>query len=137
MTDHLSPEERSWNMSRIKSKNTKPEKTVRSSLHKMGYRFRLHRKDLPGKPDIVLAKHKTVIFVHGCFWHRHGGCKYTTTPKTNAEFWAHKFKANIRRDRQVQKLLQELGFKILTIWECETKNLPTLTNTLTTFIDEA
>jgi DNA mismatch endonuclease, patch repair protein len=128
---------RSYNMSRIRGKDTKPELVVRKLAWHLGYRYRLHSRYLPGKPDIVFKSRMKVIFVHGCFWHRHGGCKYTTTPKTNAEFWAHKFKANIRRDRQVQKLLQELGFKILTIWECETKNLPTLTNTLTTFIDEA
>jgi len=87
MVDHLTPEKRSWNMSLIKSSGTKPEKIVRSLLHSMGYRFRLHRKDLPARPDIVLPKHKTAIFVRGCFWHRHHGCKNTTMPKTNTEFW--------------------------------------------------
>ncbi|MBT6143574.1 DNA mismatch endonuclease Vsr [bacterium] len=122
MTDHLSPEERSWNMSRIKSKNTKPEKTVRSSLHKMGYRFRLHRKDLPGKPDIVLAKHKTVIFVHGCFWHQHKGCKYAYQPKTRAGFWRDKLQGNCERDIRTRKELRKMNWKARVIWECQTKN---------------
>ena len=122
MTDHLSPEERSWNMSRIKSKNTKPEKTVRSSLHKMGYRFRLHRKDLPGKPDIVLAKHKTVIFVHGCFWHQHKGCKYAYQPKTIAGFWRDKLQGNCERDIRTRKELRKMNWKARVIWECQTKN---------------
>ena len=122
MTDHLSPEERSWNMSRIKSKNTKPEKTVRSTLHKMGYRFRLHRKDLPGKPDIVLAKHKTVIFVHGCFWHQHKGCKYAYQPKTRAGFWRDKLQGNCERDIRTRKELRKMNWKARVIWECQTKN---------------
>jgi DNA mismatch endonuclease (patch repair protein) len=94
MADTISPARRSWNMSRIRSKNTKPEIVVRSTLHKMGFRFRLHRKDLPGTPDIVLPKHNTVIFVQGCFWHRHQGCKYAYTPKSRAEFWEKKFAEN-------------------------------------------
>jgi DNA mismatch endonuclease (patch repair protein) len=105
MVDHLTRAKRSWNMSRIRSGNTKPEKVVRSLLHAMGYRFRLHRKNLPGKPDIVLPKYKTVIFVHGCFWHRHPGCKNATMPKTNTEFWEDKLSQNIDRDRKKQSLI--------------------------------
>ena len=108
-------------MSRIKGKDTKPELIVRSQLHKMGFRFRLHRKDLPGKPDIVLPKYKTVIFVHGCFWHRHENCKYSSTPKTRKEFWENKFKENVIRDKSHQKKLSSIGWKIIIVWECEIK----------------
>lgn len=121
MADTLTPEKRSWNMSKIKSGNTKPEKMVRSLLHQMGYRFRLHRKDLPGKPDIVLPKYNTVIFVHGCFWHRHEGCKYAYNPKSRIEFWQKKFKKNMERDKKNQKELSDLGWNIILIWECEIK----------------
>ena len=102
---HDVSEQRSRNMSAIKSKNTKPEIKVRKALHSMGYRFRLHKKDLPGSPDIVLPKYKTVIFVHGCFWHRHQNCKYASNPKTRREFWEKKFKENIERDKKTQKIL--------------------------------
>ncbi len=112
-------EKRSKNMSAIKSKNTKPEIAVRKLLHSMGYRFRLHRKDLPGSPDIVLPKYKTVIFVHGCFWHRHENCKYASNPKTRKEFWENKFKANVKRDKNNFKELKNLNWKVLVIWECE------------------
>ena len=108
-------------MSAIKSKNTKPEIAVRRLLHSMGYRFRLHSKDLPGSPDIVLPKYKTVIFVHGCFWHRHENCKYASTPKTRQEFWNKKFKENINRDNLNQANLSLKGWKIIIIWECQLK----------------
>ena len=121
--DKISKEHRSWNMSRIRSKDTTPEKTVRSLLHKMGYRFRLHRKDLPGKPDIVLPKYKTVIFVHGCFWHRHENCKYASIPKTNTEFWLDKLNKNVERDKKNQAELKKLGWKVIVIWECEIINI--------------
>lgn len=124
--DRLTPERRSWNMSRIRSGDTKPERIVRSILYGLGYRFRLHRKDLPGKPDIVLAKYKTVVFVHGCFWHRHKGCKYAYMPKSRIEFWQKKFDENVERDRKVQKKLEDMGWKIIIIWECELKDLDTL-----------
>lgn len=119
--DKLTPEHRSWNMQRIKSRDTKPELIVRSILHRMGYRFRLHRKDLPGKPDIVLSKYKTVIFVHGCFWHRHEGCKLAYTPKSRIDFWQKKFQSNIERDQRVVSKLIEMGWQVLIIWECEVK----------------
>lgn len=122
MTDIISKEKRSWNMSRIKGKNTKPELIVRSLLHKMGYRFRLHRKDLPGKPDIVLPKYKTVIFVHGCFWHRHKGCKYAYNPKSRVDFWGRKFKGNVERDHKHKLQLEKNGWKVIVIWECENRN---------------
>jgi len=108
-------------MSRIKGSNTGPERIVRSILHRMGYRFRLHRKDLPGKPDITLQKHKTVVFVHGCFWHRHKGCKDATLPKTRRNFWRNKLEANAARDGVKEHALRVLGWKIIVLWECETK----------------
>lgn len=119
--DILSKEKRSWNMSRIKGKNTRPELRVRSLLHRFGYRFRLHRKDLPGNPDIVLPKYKTVIFVHGCFWHRHKGCKYAYTPKSRSEFWGKKFEGTIKRDRKKTEELQSSGWRVIVVWECELK----------------
>ena len=109
-------------MSAIKSKNTKPEIAVRKLLHSMGYRFRLHRKDLPGSPDIVLPKYKTVIFVHGCFWHRHENCKYASTPKTRKEFWESKFKSNVKRDKESQEKIKNIGWQSVVVWECEIKN---------------
>ena len=113
---------RSKNMSAIKSKNTKPEIEVRKLLHSMGFRFRLHRKDLPGSPDIFLPKFKTVIFVHGCFWHRHENCKYSSTPKTRVQFWKKKFNSNILRDLENQKKIKDIGLRSIIIWECELKN---------------
>jgi DNA mismatch endonuclease (patch repair protein) len=120
--DSLSREKRSWNMSRIRSKDTKPEMIVRSILHRMGYRFRLHDKKLPGAPDIVLAKYRTVIFVHGCFWHRHPKCKYAYIPKSRLGFWMEKFNKNIIRDKMRIQELKELGWQIIVIWECETRD---------------
>jgi len=117
--DRISKEHRSWNMSRIRSKDTSPEMRVRSFLHCAGFRFRLHVKNLPGSPDIVLPKHRTVIFVHGCFWHRHGGCKYAYVPKSNIEFWESKFKANVERDKRNIADLEHLGWSVEVIWECE------------------
>ena len=104
-------------MSAIKSKNTKPEIKVRKVLHSMGYRFRLHSKNLPGSPDIVLSKFKTVIFVHGCFWHRHENCKYASTPKTRQEFWNKKFTENIKRDSDIQEKIKNLDWRSVVIWE--------------------
>ena len=123
---HKVSEQRSRNMSAIKSKNTKPEIAVRRLLHSMGYRFRLHRKDLPGSPDIVLPKYKTVIFVHGCFWHRHENCKYASTPKTRKEFWENKFNSNKKRDQKIQKEIIDLGWQFIIIWECEARNIQPL-----------
>ena len=130
---HKVSEQRSRNMSAIKSKNTKPEIAVRKLLHSMGYRFRLHRKDLPGSPDIVLPKYKTAIFVHGCFWHRHANCKYASTPKTRKEFWEKKFQANVKRDLEIQEKIKNIGWKSVVIWECETKNIDNLREKLIDF----
>lgn len=112
---------RSRMMSGIKGKNTKPELIVRRFLHSQGYRFRLHRKDLPGKPDIVLPRMKVCIFVHGCFWHRHANCKYAVMPKSRVDFWTAKFEANIDRDRKALENLNRDGWTVFTVWECELK----------------
>jgi DNA mismatch endonuclease, patch repair protein len=129
--DRLTKQHRSWNMSRIRGEHTKPEIRVRSMLHRMGYRFRLHRKDLPGKPDIVLPKYETVIFVHGCFWHRHPGCQFAYTPKSRVEFWTTKFARNVERHEEVEAALAEQGWNVVVVWECETKNEEALYKVLT------
>ena len=123
MTDVFSEEKRSYVMSCVSSKDTKPEKIVRSFLHRAGFRFRLHSPALPGKPDLVLAKYKTAIFVHGCFWHRHQGCKRTTTPATRREFWMEKFKKNVRRDNLNHKKLKEQGWEVIVVWECKLEKI--------------
>ena len=121
MSDKLTPEKRSWNMSRIKGKDTKIEVEVRKYLFSKGYRFRKNDKRYPGKPDIVLPKYHVAICVHGCFWHRHEGCKDATTPKTRTEFWIEKFDKNVKNDQIKQEKLRELGWKVIVIWECELK----------------
>ena len=121
--DQISPEHRSWNMSRIKSKNTKPELLVRSWLHRHGFRFRLHVKDLPGTPDIVLPRYRTVIEVRGCYWHRHPGCRFAYTPKSNLDFWDRKFVENVNRDTKNDYELKKMGWQVIVIWECEVKPL--------------
>jgi DNA mismatch endonuclease (patch repair protein) len=122
MMDRLTKEHRSWNMSRIKGKNTKPEMIVRKMMHERGYRFRLHCKDLPGCPDIVLPKYRTVIFVHGCYWHRHKGCRLAYIPKSRVAFWTDKFSGNVERDRKHKAKLKKLGWNVGVIWECETQD---------------
>lgn len=119
MADRLTIEKRSWNMSQIHSKNTKPELKVRSVLHRLGYRFRIHKRDLPGKPDIVLSKYKKVVFVHGCFWHRHDNCVNASRPKTNSEYWEKKIETNIKRDKEHEEELINSGWEVIIIWECE------------------
>jgi len=118
--DTLTKERRSWNMSQIRSTDTSPEKTVRSLLHRLNYRFRIHGKKLPGRPDMVLPKYKTVIFVHGCFWHRHPNCKFAYTPKSRVDFWQKKFAENQLRDKRAKQQLRKLGWRVIVIWECET-----------------
>jgi DNA mismatch endonuclease, patch repair protein len=115
------PSVRSYNMSRIKGKDTKPEMLVRKFLFARGFRYRLHVKNLPGKPDIVLPKHKTVIFIHGCFWHGHKGCKYFVVPKTRTEWWLNKIERNKQNDKVSVKALTKVQWKVITIWECELK----------------
>ena len=126
MADRISSAKRSGNMRAIKAKHTSPEKRVRSVAHSLGLRFRLHRKDLPGSPDLLFPSRRTALFVHGCFWHRHQNCPRATTPKTNIEYWNRKFRDNIERDRRNRKKLEEAGWKVLVIWECETKNRESL-----------
>ena len=124
-------------MAQIRSRNTKPEIAVRRILHFLGYRFRLHRRDLPGKPDIVLPKYKTVIFVHGCFWHRHKNCRYSYNPKSRVKFWQDKFAANIERDKQSAADLKMLGWQQLVIWECETKDPENIRSIIERFFGKA
>ena len=121
--DCLTPEQRKRNMSAIKGRDTKPEILLRKLLHSQGYRFRIQRKDLPGRPDIVLPRYKTAIFVNGCFWHRHEGCKYASTPSTNSEFWEKKFAANVKRDTRNYVALKKQGWNVIVIWECEVKGI--------------
>lgn len=122
MTDIVSVEKRSRMMSGIRSRNTKPEMIVRSWLHRNGYRFRLHRKDIPGSPDIVLPSRRVAIFVHGCFWHRHPGCKLSYLPKSNVDRWQRKFDENVQRDAKAMQSAGDAGWHVLTIWECEVRN---------------
>ncbi|TKA88312.1 DNA mismatch endonuclease Vsr [Guyparkeria sp. SB14A] len=120
--DRLTPDRRSWLMSRVPSTNTSAEIRVRKAAHSLGLRFRLHRKDLPGSPDLVFPKHHVVLFVHGCFWHRHPGCGKTSTPKSRVEYWKEKFRSNVERDRRVAGELESLGWRVEVVWECETKD---------------
>jgi DNA mismatch endonuclease (patch repair protein) len=133
--DVFSRGKRSQIMSRISGKDTKPEILVRSLLHRMGYRFRVHKKDLPGKPDITLPKHKKVIFVHGCFWHGHEACPRSKRPSTNAEFWNKKIDSNIVRDKKNIQSLENLGWKTLTLWTCEIKNQDLSKHKLISFME--
>ncbi|MCD9027829.1 DNA mismatch endonuclease Vsr [Luteimonas sp. BDR2-5] len=119
MADFLSPAERSERMSRIRGKNTRPELALRKVLHRLGLRYRLHGAGLPGKPDLVFPRYKAVVFVHGCFWHRHAGCSIATTPKSNTPFWLEKFEKNVSRDVRVTSQLEESGWRVFVIWECE------------------
>lgn len=125
---------RSALMSRIRGRDTKPELVVRRLAHALGYRFRLHRKDLPGSPDLVFPSRRQAIFVHGCFWHRHSGCSKTTTPKTRADFWNKKFEANKERDARQHAELAAMGWDVLVVWECETKYLEFLAGRLREFL---
>lgn len=123
-------------MSRIKSANTKPEIVVRSLLHRLGFRFRKNVKTLAGKPDIVLKKHNAIIFVHGCFWHRHEGCKRSNIPKSNQDYWKPKLERNVLRDAEHEAELTAKGWRVLKVWECEIKDLETLTRKLKEFLSE-
>ncbi len=128
--------DRSALMSRVKAKGTKPELNVRRVAHGLGYRYRLHRRDLPGSPDLVFPGRRKALFVHGCFWHRHQGCRKTTMPKTRAKFWQRKFDDNVRRDERVIAALRELGWDVLVVWECETSDEDLLRRTLIEFRSE-
>lgn len=123
-------EERSAIMRAVPRKDSKPEMRVRRALHRLGYRFRLHRSDLPGTPDIVLPRHRVAIFVHGCFWHRHPECRLASTPRTRAEFWQSKFHRNVARDAAATQALQVLGWRVIVIWECETREVDPLSESI-------
>lgn len=135
MVDVVSPEARSRMMSGIRGKNTHPEVVVRKLLFASGYRFRLHRKDLPGAPDIVLPSKRIAIFVHGCFWHRHEGCKYATLPKTHPEFWFEKLSGNAARDLRATTELRNMDWRVLTVWECSLKGPSAMANLRPALID--
>lgn len=133
--DNLDQAARSSLMGRVKGKNTNPELAVRSVAHRAGYRFRLHDAKLPGKPDLVFASRRKVIFVHGCFWHRHEGCKKATTPKTRTDFWQGKFTRNVSRDAKSIAILSDMGWETLVVWECETKDQLLLMSKIASFLD--
>jgi DNA mismatch endonuclease (patch repair protein) len=133
--DKLDAQRRSKNMRQIRSKNTKPEVLLRSLLHKAGYRFRLHRKDLPGKPDIVFPGRRKVIFVHGCFWHQHPGCREGRLPGTRPDYWRPKLERNVERDTAAIEQLRELGWKVLTVWECEISKPELVKDRVRVFLD--
>lgn len=134
MPDTISKEMRSWNMSRIKGKDTSPEVSVRSCLFRNGFRFKKNVAELPGKPDIVLPKYRSVIFINGCFWHHHEGCRYATVPKTRTAYWTAKFERNVSNDRKNKALLEELGWHVITVWECSLKK--DFSNTMASLVTE-
>ncbi|HEX8567719.1 MAG TPA: very short patch repair endonuclease [Pyrinomonadaceae bacterium] len=134
MADNLTPEQRKRNMTAIKSRHTKPEIIVRSILHRLGYRFRLHDAKLPGKPDIVLSRHKKIVLVHGCFWHMHDCKRGSVTPKTNADYWQPKRYRNVERDKTNLAAYTDAGYETLTIWECEVKNTEAVAEKLKNFL---
>jgi len=134
MTDVFPSEKRSWIMSRVREKNTSPELKVRSLIHRLGFRFRLHRKDLPGKPDLVFPSRKKVIFVNGCFWHGHDCARGNRLPKTNWEYWVEKIHRNIERDANHQSNLKALGWDVLVVWECEIKDTKELAKRIDDFL---
>ncbi len=136
MVDKLTPEERSRNMGKIRSKDTSPEMVVRKLVHRLGYRYRLHRKDLPGKPDLTFPSKKKIIFVHGCFWHQHqaSSCKIARLPKSKTDYWIPKLQRNVERDIQHRKALKKMGWDSLVIWECETYKTKRLENRIGKFL---
>ncbi|KAF0807657.1 DNA mismatch endonuclease Vsr [Alcanivorax xiamenensis] len=136
MSDTLSPKARSERMSRVKAKDTKPEMTLRRLVHGLGFRYRLHRRDLPGTPDLVFPGRRAVIFMHGCFWHRHPGCGLTRMPKSRVEFWRTKLEANRERDLRHQRALAEMGWRVLVVWECELRDLDAVASKVEAFLTQ-
>lgn len=136
MADVLTKEQRRLNMSRVRDKDSHPEKYIRTMIHRLGYRFRLHRRDLPGKPDLVFPSRRKVIFVHGCFWHVHNCSKGRSEPKTNSEFWLAKRQSNVERDMRNIHSLEEMGWKALIVWECQIKKLPHLDQIIKHFLEQ-
>lgn len=134
--DPLSHEQRSRQMALVRAKNTKPELRVRRAAHALGFRYRLHRRDIPGSPDLVFPSKNKIIFVHGCFWHRHKGCSRCRLPKSRLNFWKPKFKSNVERDKKVRKELRRLGWNVLVIWECQTMHKEGLKTSLRRFLEE-
>ena len=134
MTDNLSPKARGALMRSVRQRDTTPERRVRSAAHRAGYRFRLQGRDLPGTPDIVFPRYRACIFVHGCFWHRHSGCKAATMPASRQDYWRPKFEANVERDRRKMAELEALGWKVGVIWECETRDAEVITGRLREFL---
>ncbi len=134
--DSLTPVERSERMARVRSKHTMPEMIVRSLVHALGYRYKLHRGDLPGNPDLVFPSRGKIIFVHGCFWHRHGTCKNTRWPKSKLDFWKPKLEGNQRRDKANQKALKKLGWEMIIIWECQLKDVERIAEKIIRFLEQ-
>ncbi len=136
MADVFTVAKRSWVMSRIRGENTGPERAVRSFLHGLGFRFRLHVRNLPGRPDIVLPRHKTVVMINGCFWHHHCGCRNAVWPRNRAEFWRAKIEGTIERDRANRRALRKVGWSVITIWECQAENPVRLRRRLDSLISQ-
>lgn len=136
MVDTLSPEERSERMSRVRGKDSAPEMRLRRIVHGSGFRYRLHVKNLPGSPDMVFPKRKAVVFMHGCFWHRHEGCKLARLPKSRLGFWVEKLEANRQRDKRNQGLLMEMGWRVLVVWECQLRDTVAISRTVTEFLKD-
>lgn len=134
MVDHVDAAKRSLIMAAVHSKHTKPEMVVRRMVYRLGYRYRLHSAKLPGRPDLVFAGRRKIVFVHGCFWHRHPGCRYASSPKTRVEFWEEKFLRNVARDERTRQELENAGWKVLTVWECELKEPEKLAERLNEFL---
>lgn len=132
--DHVNRKKRSLIMAAVHSEDTGPEMAVRRLVHRLGFRYRLHVRALPGKPDLVFPSRRKIVFVHGCFWHRHGRCQYATSPKTRKAFWLAKFTANVERDRRAKRELKRMGWAVLTVWQCELKKLERLTGRLNEFL---
>jgi DNA mismatch endonuclease (patch repair protein) len=133
--DTLTPAQRSERMSRVRSKNTKPEMVIRRLVHKMGFRYRLHVRELPGRPDLVFPGRGKIIFVHGCFWHRHGTCKFTRWPKSKLDFWRPKLEQNRKRDQLVERQLRREGWRVLVLWECQLNTPEVLANRIRAFLE--